>query len=117
MRLTRGRVVRDPVETLALSQLPIRADLLDPCANEWARLGRPGTWWSGRQRVSIAAQARAAESCTLCATRKASLSPYQDARLHDPVDGLPQFAVDAAHRIASDPGRLTERWVTEAART
>jgi hypothetical protein len=33
--------------------------------------------------------------------------------VHDGASGLSAAAVDAAHRIATDPGRLAEAWATE----
>lgn len=76
----------------------------------WERLARPGSWWSGAERVAIAAEARAARGCALCRARKAALSPHAVAGRHDGTSLLPEAAVDAAHRIASDPGRLTRAW-------
>lgn len=76
----------------------------------WQRLGAPGTWWTGAERVAIAEQARAARDCGLCLERRAALSAGAVAGEHAAASGLPAAAVEAAHRIASDPGRLTRAW-------
>ena len=57
----------------------------------WERIAGPGTWWSGAQRVGIAAEVRAARTCPLCRERKLALAPG---------------AVAGAHATASDPGTL-----------
>jgi hypothetical protein len=76
----------------------------------WERLASPGTWWSGAERVAIAAEVRAARECALCGERKAALSPGAVEGEHASVSALPAPAVDAAHRIASDPARLSRAW-------
>ena len=44
--------------------------------NTWSQLGLPGTWWTGAQRIAMAAETRAARECPLCRSRKKALSPY-----------------------------------------
>jgi alkylhydroperoxidase family enzyme len=78
----------------------------------WRRLAAPGEWWSGAERVAIAAEARSARSdCALCRERKQALSPGSVSGEHRASALLSAAAVDAAHRIASDPGRLTRAWL------
>lgn len=91
--------------------LPIRPGLADAIDDAWRRVARAGTWWSGRERVAIAAEVRQAATCALCQARKAALSPYTVAGQHDVVSDLPDEAVEAIHRLASDAGRITETWV------
>lgn len=91
--------------------LPMRTGLADAIEEAWWRLARPGTWWSGAERVAIAAEVRLAASCDLCRRRKAALSPYTVDGVHDSHGELPAEAVEAAHRLASDAGRITEKWV------
>lgn len=76
----------------------------------WPRLGAPGVWWSGAERLAIAREARAARGCGVCRERKAALSPGAVSGAHGAGAPLPAAAVDAVHRIASDPGRLSEGW-------
>lgn len=93
-------------------KVPARASLVVAIEEAWARLARAGTWWSGAERVAIAAEARAAMSCDLCLARKAALSPYAiDGRHTGAASDLPAEAVEAVHRVRTDPSRITERWV------
>lgn len=91
--------------------LPIRADLTAAHARAWQHIAKPGTWWSGAERVAIAAEARQAMSCELCRRRKAALSAEAVSGIHDDLGGLSEAAVEAIHRIRSDPGRLTRTWL------
>jgi hypothetical protein len=49
----------------------------------------------------------------LCAQRKAAVSPYAVEGAHLASSSLAPVVVDAVHRIATDPSRLTERWLGE----
>ena len=89
---------------------PVRADIAAAHDRAWQRIARPGTWHSGETRVRIAAETRNARNCRLCAARKAALSPYSVAGEHDSLGNLPDVMVDAIHRIATDPARLTRKW-------
>ncbi len=40
--------------------IPIRTEIQEAMRKEWAFLAAPGTWWSGEERVQIAAEARRA---------------------------------------------------------
>lgn len=95
---------------------PIREDI--PAAHRafWERLAAPGSWWTGAERVAIAAASRAAPDCPLCAERKAALTPNAVTGRHAGGEGLPDEAVDAAHRIVTDQGRITRRYVEDNAR-
>ncbi len=81
----------------------------------WARLGEPGSQWSGADRVTMVDQARSARHCQLCATRKLAISPYAVDGDHQGAAALPAAVVDAVHRIATDSGRLSTRWHDELA--
>lgn len=93
--------------------LPIRESLANALDEAWMRLSQPGTWWSGEERIAIAAEARQADSCALCARRKAALSPYTVQGRHDSHGYLPTEAVEAIHRLKTDAYRITEKWVRE----
>lgn len=95
--------------------LPIRAGLAEAIEEAWRRLARPGTWWTGAERLAIAAEVRGAATCELCQRRKAALSPYTVEGVHDTVSDLPEAAIEAAHRLATDAGRITETWVRNVA--
>ena len=96
---------------------PVRDDLILAHRRAWQRLAEPGTWWTGVERVAIAAESRAAVDCPLCRKRREALSPFGETGDHDRATGdvLPPAAVDAIHRIVTDPTRLTGSWVRELA--
>ncbi len=91
--------------------LPVRASLSDALDEAWLRLSKPGTWWSGEERVAIAAEVRSAETCLLCKQRKASVTPYAIVGTHQSNNQLPEPVVEAIHRLKTDAGRITETWV------
>lgn len=95
----------------------IRPDLAEAHRRAWRRLAAPGTWWTGAERVALAAEARAAEACDFCRARREALSPFSVDGAHDRVsgDGLPDAAVDAVHRIVTDATRLDGAWVARLA--
>ena len=97
----------------ANARIPVRDDLRAAHARAWMGLARPGTWWTGADRVAIAVEVRAAGSCALCGTRKAALSPYTVDGVHDGPGRLPAAAIDAVHRITTDPARLTRAWAQQ----
>ena len=95
----------------------IRDDIPVAHRRAWERLAAPGTWWTGAERVAIAAEVRNAQQCALCRARKQALSPSAVAGQHEHLDGqhehldgLPEAAIDAIHRVTTDPGRLSEAW-------
>jgi hypothetical protein len=106
---------RGHVDTLcyATAPVPVRDDLGAAHARAWDALARPGTWWTGAERVAIAAEVRTATTCALCRERTAALSPYTVAGVHDGPGDLPAPAVDAVHRVTTDPGRLKRQWFEE----
>jgi len=97
-------------ELYASAPVPIRNDLAAAHARAWKRIGGPGTWWDGAQRVAIAAETRHAPSCALCRQRKEALSPAAVEGRHDRIGDLPEIVVEVVHCVRTDPGRLTERW-------
>lgn len=93
------------------SSLSIREPLASECRRAWQRLASPGTWWSGEERLAIAAESRRAHHCALCRARKEALSPYTVEGAHEARGGLSEAAVEATHRITTDAGRLTRKWL------
>jgi hypothetical protein len=59
----------------------------------------------------MAAEVRSARTCALCAERKAAVTPAAVTGSHSATIELPAAVVDALHRIATDPGRLTRAWL------
>ena len=88
----------------------MRTDLVDAQRQLLAHLVGPGTWWTGAERREIARAARAARDCSLCAERKAALSPFSVDGTHDDPTALSPEVVDVVHRIVTDPGRLSRSW-------
>ncbi len=91
--------------------LTVRDDLKNAYQEAWRRLAQPGCWWTGAERVAIAAESRTAFDCELCQKRKSALSPYTVEGQHDHSGYLPDIAIDAIHRIITDQGRITKSWV------
>ena len=94
----------------------IRPELPEAHDRAWRRLAQPGRWWTGAQRVALAAEVRKAWSCPLCRSRKGALSPQAVSGEHARSGGaedLPPAAVDAVHRITTDPGRLSRSFYAQ----
>jgi len=91
--------------------VPVRDDLVRCHARGLERLRAPGTWWSGRERLLIAAEVRRAWGCGFCARRRDALTPTALTGRHDTTGDLPSRVVDAIHRVTTDPGRLTRQWL------
>lgn len=89
---------------------PIRSDLPQTNRAIWDHIATAGYWWSGAERIAMAAEVRRARHCQLCRARKESLGPYNVAGEHDHGNLLPAQVVEAVHRLASDPGRLKKSW-------
>lgn len=92
-------------------RLPVRPGLARECTRAWVRLASSGTWWDARERLAIAAEVRHAQACGLCGGRKGALSPYAVNGLHDSLGLLCASMVEIVHRISTDSGRLTKKWL------
>jgi hypothetical protein len=90
--------------------VPIRSDFAAAHNRFWKRLAAPGAWWTGAERVAIAAEVRQARSCGLCQARKNALTPAAVAGEHDHLEALPDAAVDVIHRVVTDQNRLSHKW-------
>ena len=88
----------------------VRDDLVAAQRRCWAHLARPGTWYDGATRLAIAAEVRNARDCPYCAAQKDALSPNAVEGAHRGLGALRDPEVDAVHRIASDPARLSKSW-------
>lgn len=91
--------------------LPVRHALAHEIERGWQRLAEPGTWWTGAQRLAIAAEARNASFCGLCRRRRAALSPYTALGSHASLGALSEPMVEIVHRLVTDAGRLTKTWL------
>ena len=97
-------------EFYASAPIALRDDLAEAHARAWGRIGCPGTWWDGAQRVAIAAETRHALACALCHQRKEALSPAAIGGQHDSLGALPDAVVEVVHRVRTDPSRLSKSW-------
>lgn len=59
----------------------------------------------------MADETRRARTCQLCAERKAALPPAAVSGHHDSGSALAEPLVEAVHRIATDPARLSRGWL------
>jgi len=98
------------------SPYPIREDIKQAHQTFWQKLAQAGNWWSGEQRIAIAAEVRNAVECQYCQARKSALSPYTTTGTHKMGDLLSDVAVDAVHMIVTDQARITQAFIDEAAR-
>jgi alkylhydroperoxidase family enzyme len=101
------------VQAFSYTQSPykIRENLGQAYREFWVRLAKPGSWWTGAQRVAIAQESRNAVNCEFCARRKQALSPYSFAGEHEHDGRLQPVAVDAVHRIVTDQCRITQSYI------
>ena len=80
---------------------PLRADLVQTQREMLEHVARPGSWFSGAERIAIAAESRRADACSLCRERREGLSPEHAQGSHDRASALPD-AIVASLRAAND---------------
>jgi hypothetical protein len=73
-------------------------------------LASPGDWLTGAERVAVWAEVRDSRTNELDRARRSAVSPNAVDGTHRATAELPAAAVEVAHRVASDPGRLTRSW-------
>lgn len=95
------------------SPYTIRQGLSAAYRNYWQALAGPGTWFTGAERVAIAAEVRHALTCPFCSERKNALSPYAVKGEHQCGDTLDPKVVDAVHRVVTDQTRITQKFITD----
>jgi hypothetical protein len=93
--------------------ISIRSDIATAHADYWQKLAQPGSWWTGTERVAIAAESRNALACEYCNARKQALSPNSVTGEHLNEGHLPDSAVDSIHRIITDQARITKSYVED----
>ncbi len=94
----------------AHAPVPVRADIPAAHTKIWQKLAEPGTWWTGAERVAIAAEVRKARQCQFCTARKSALSPSAIEGKHDTEGVLSEVVLEMIHRISTDSGRLSKEW-------
>lgn len=85
--------------------MKIRDDLARAHEMTWEHVSRPGSWWTGAQRVELA------ETVLMAIADDEPLPPWVAVSLDDrlPADRVaPDAAHDAAYRIARHAGTMTE---------
>ena len=92
------------------AEAPIRKDILEQHARALQHIAAPGAWFSGAERVAIAAETRIARSCALCQARKDALSPNAVSGDHTNGGLLSETLIEVIHRITTDPARLSRSW-------
>jgi hypothetical protein len=92
-------------------RLSARPSLVAALAEARRRIARPGTWWTGAERVAIAAEVQLSRDCRLCHARKGALSPVHVQGRHDTHADLDSDVVEVVHRLATDAARIGESWV------
>ena len=93
------------------SAYAIRDDIPDAHREIWRKIGQPGSWWRGEDRVAFVEESRNARSCEACAKRALALSPEGAFGPHRPTTNLPGIVVDVVHRLTTDPARLSRSWL------
>lgn len=93
-----------------MSQQPIRADLIETHQAVIASLGTPGSFWSGAERVAIAATVRTAVEQP---DRPPWYRPAHEAHPQVGETPLPSAAVGAIWRLTNHPSTVTESWCAE----
>lgn len=86
--------------------VPVREDMATALRRSWEDIGSPGTWWTGPERVAIAALARA--------ERIQRNEPPWSRDRGEPSEPLPEKAVEAARKIGADPAHLDREWAEGA---
>jgi hypothetical protein len=90
--------------------VPVREDLQVTHREILEHLRQPGCWFTGAERLAVAAESRNASECPLCSERKTALSPEYVKGEHARVSDLPEPLVELAHRICGDSQRLSRGW-------
>ena len=93
--------------------VPVRQEFAGAHSRFWEKLPKPGAWWTGAERVAIAAEVRNAPRCDICKQRRATLSPNAVGGDHRSLGVLSEPTVELIHRVVTDPGRLSKTWFEE----
>jgi hypothetical protein len=90
----------------AASGHAVRDAIAENHRSSWERIARAGSWFTGRQRVAIARQARAARAAR-------GEPPWLRRGLPDAGDALSEAAVEAARTIAADAYKIDSAWASK----
>lgn len=88
--------------------IEIRQDLQEAINRAWSRLGRPGTWWTAKERVAIAAETRSARNCGMCQSIRRSETAIDEITNHGQLKGqLSLVAAELIHYVAENASMLS----------
>ena len=97
------------------SPYPVPALKIDAYRDAWEYLANAGNWWTGVERVAIAAAVRDAYECAICRARKTAISPLALEGEHRNTAAqsatTTTLPLDVVHRITTDPARLSQSWI------
>lgn len=90
--------------------IAVPGDIAEIHARAIERFVSPGAFLDGATRRAVVEATRSARSCPLCAARREALSPASVEGEHQAADHLPPPLVELAHKLVTDPGRVTDAW-------
>lgn len=91
------------------TQLPVRDNLDEAHSAVVERWSRPGSWWTGAERLAIVEEVRRARDADELAPW---VAPSSVEGLIGDEHPLPTAAVDTIWRLTNHPGSLTAEWYT-----
>ena len=91
---------------------PVVGSILDAFEEAWDGLGRPGTWWTGAQRLAIVEASRLAMAAGPRPIGEAVPS-LCDLDRSDGV-GISDLTLEVVRRVAAESGRIEATWAEEA---
>lgn len=92
--------------TFADASVTVTDEIAESQRDAWAQLGKTGTWWSGSERLAIAARAR------LAFGQRATPPWSRDLPADQP--GLPAETVAVVDQLALDAGKIDRDWASDA---
>ena len=104
---------KSDISAISYDSVPysVRDDLIAAQNKAWKQLSEPGAWLDGQRRLDVAREVRKAWDCDLCSRRKQALSPFAIDGDHDNVTELRPAEIEIIHRVSTDSGRLSKKWL------
>lgn len=93
------------------STISIRPQIQDALRREWSFLAAPGTWWSGAERVAIAAEARQAMLESRSEQSLGDQAVGGERAASRPTSILDEHVTDVVRAVAADSPLITAEWV------
>lgn len=108
-----SRVIVNLMISYKSSSLAVREDLTEAHQAVWRFIAEPGPTLESTVRLAIAREARVAGACEYCRERKQALSPYGVEGKHSGLGELTPAIEEVVHRVVTDPGRISQKWVSQ----